>query len=443
MMSAATLGAMTGDGGATWSEALRVLTLRAGFNSSVVVTGTTLFGAAAGMVGCFAVLRKRALMGDALAHATLPGIAGAFIVLTLLGQASKSLGALLVGAAVTGLLGVAAAQWLSRATRIGEDAAIGAVLSVFFGVGVAMLSVVQALPGGGQGGIETFIYGQTAAMGARDALVMAIAAGLAALASALLLKEFTLVCFNDEFASSVGLPVTAIDLLMMGLVAAVTVVGLQAVGLILVVAMLITPAAAARFWTDRVGPIVVLSALLGALSGYLGSSMSAIFPRAPAGAVIVLTAGGLFTLSLLFGPARGVLAETLRRAHARWRVARDHFLKEALRAEKAGERVTATTLARARGRTLAGAWTMAAGLRAAGLMRRQGPDLRLTDTGRARAERVYRNHGLWQAYLIQRADVAASHVDVSADLVEHVLDEDLVRELEATLGIGQRMESTA
>jgi len=429
----ASLGAMAGEGGATFGEALRVLTLRAGFNSAVVVTGTTLFGAAAGMVGCFAVLRKRALMGDALAHATLPGIAGMFILLALLGQASKSLGALLAGAAVTGLLGVAAAQWLSRKTRIGEDAAIGAVLSVFFGVGVALLSVVQALPGGGQGGIETFIYGQTAAMGARDAVVMAVAAGIAGLASALLLKEFTLVCFNDEFATSEGLPVTAIDLAMMGLVAAVTVVGLQAVGLILVVAMLITPAAAARFWTDRVGRIVALAAVFGGLSGYLGSSASAIFPRAPAGAVIVLMAGGLFTLSLLFGPARGAVAEAMRRARTRWKVARDHFLKESLRAERAGEAVTAASLARARGRTLGGAWALTLLLRLFGFLDRKGDGLALTEGGRARAERVWRNHGLWETYLIERADVAASHVDVSADLVEHVLDEELVRELEASL----------
>jgi manganese/zinc/iron transport system permease protein len=196
-----------------------------------VLAGTTLLGLAAGVIGAFALLRKRSLMADALSHATLPGIGLAFLAATALGSAGKSLPVLLLGAAVTGVLGVLCVQALLRHTRLREDAAIGIVLSVFFGAGVVVLSAIQKHAGGSAGGLSHFIYGQTAAMRVSDATLMGGIALAAVLAAALLLKEFALVCFNDAFARVDGWPVSLIDLLMMALVVLVTVAGLQAVGL--------------------------------------------------------------------------------------------------------------------------------------------------------------------------------------------------------------------
>lgn len=214
------------------SHLARVLTLQ-DYNTRVVVIGTTLLGLAAGVIGTFAYLRKRALMGDALSHATLPGIATAFIL-----TQTKDFGLLSIGAAVTGVLGVISVIILRRFSRLKEDAALGAVLSVFFGAGIVLLSIIQGMGTGHEAGLGTFIYGQSASMLRVEAERIGFTAVAVVLASILLFKEFRVVCFDSAFAASQGWPVVAIDLLMMALVVLTTVFGLQAVGLILVVALL-------------------------------------------------------------------------------------------------------------------------------------------------------------------------------------------------------------
>ena len=436
---------MTGPGSITsvadaWptiSEVTRVLTLRAGYNTTIVVIAATMLGIAGGIVGTFALLRKRSLMADALSHATLPGICLAFIGATTLGMAGRSLPVLLVGAAITGVVGVLLITLIIRHTRLAEDAAIGVVLSVFFGIGVVLLSYIQSMPTGTQGGLARFIYGQTAAMSRFDAGLMASIAGVAVVAAVLLLKEFAIVCFNDDYASVSGWPVLAIDLLMMALIVLVTVSGIQAVGLILVVAILIIPAAAARFWTDRLRTMVIIAGLIGAASGYLGAVTSALLPRKPAGSVIVLVAGLIFVASMLLSPRRGVLATTARRARLRSKIATDHLVKALHAWQAAHDRpMTVAELAHERAWTRAGAWLVVLLGRRRGLLERTVDGLRLTAAGRREGERVTRNHRLWEEYLVTRADVAPSHVDWSADMVEHVLSPEIVERLEASLGAG-------
>lgn len=421
----------------TWVELFDTLTFRAGYNTSIVVLGTTLLGIAAGIVGVFALLRKRSLMADALSHATLPGIGLAFIIATLLGMQGRSLPVLMVGATVTGVLGVLCIQWLLRHTRLREDAAIGLVLSIFFGAGAVILSVIQTMRSGNAAGLDHFIYGQTAAMNLTDAAIMGGIAVAAVLAAALLLKEFAMVCFNDAFARVDGWPVTTIDLLMMTLVVIVTVAGLQAVGLILVVAMLIIPAVAARFWTERLWMLVLLAAVIGGLSGYLGSVASALLPRKPAGAVIVLVSGGLFVISLLAAPSRGVIAALIRRMKLRLGIAADHVLEATYLAVKAGgevlSREAVAGLARRRAWGVGLHLAVPMHLRRRGLGRFTGGAFVPSDAGLAHGGRVARNHRLWEQYLITYADIAPSHIDWTVDQVEHVLGDELVAELEACL----------
>lgn len=425
----------------TLRDVLDTLLLRAGFNTTIVIVGTTLLGLAAGIVGVFALLRKRSLMTDALSHATLPGIALAFLFVSALGGEGRSLPALLVGASITGVLGVLCVQAIVRYTRLHEDAAIGAVLSVFFGAGVVGLSYIQANAPSGAAGLNTFIYGQTAAMQAHDALLMGVLALGAIVAAALFIKEFTLVCFNDAFAKVGGWPVTLIDLLMMAMVVLVTVAGLQAVGLILVVAMLIIPAVAARFWTERLWLLVTLAGAIGAASGYAGSVASSLLPRKPAGAVIVLTAGVLFAFSMLFAPSRGVLASIIRRARQRLRIAGDHVLEAACERSLADPAPSALSVTTAEFRRLGAqrgwpAWfaiVVARWLRARGLARSAPGGVVITSRGAARGRQISRNHALWTQYLISHADIAPSHVDWSVDQVEHVLSDELIEQLESSL----------
>jgi manganese/zinc/iron transport system permease protein len=419
----------------TIAEIIETLTLRAGFNTNLVILGTTLLGFSSAIIGVFALLRKRALMTDALSHATLPGIALAFLIAQELGFQGRSIPVLLVGATISGVVGILCIQLLLRHTRLREDASIGIVLSVFFGAGIVALSYVQANAADGSAGLNAFIYGQAATMRASDVYLMGSIALLAVLATLLLIKEFSLVCFNDTFARVDGWPVGVVDLLMMALVVIVTVAGLQAVGLILVVAMLIIPPVSARFWTERVWKLVLIAGILGAMSGYVGSVISALLPGKPAGSVIVLTSGAFFVLSMLLAPSRGVIASSVRALRLRLRIAGDHALE-------LSHDLNATTiprdafreLAHLRGWTPPFRWALLRSLVHDGsLVRVTDEGLVLSVDGVERGHRVARNHLLWEQYLVSYADVAPSHVDWSVDQVEHVLSERLVARLEQEL----------
>jgi manganese/zinc/iron transport system permease protein len=374
----------------------------------------------------------------------LPGICLAFLAAVLLDADGRSLPVLLAGATASGVLGVLVVQAVVHATRLPEDAAMGAVLSVFFGLGFVLLSHIQTLGTGAEGGIAKFIYGQTAAMSSGEAMTIAWVALLATVVVALVFKEFRLACFDREFAVAQGWPVALIDLLMMALVVLVTVIGLRAVGLILVVALIIIPAAAARFWTERLAVMTVAAAGLGAASGYLGAAASALFPSFPAGGVIVLTAGAFFVISLLFAPARGVLAASLRQTRLRFQVGSQHVLRATFEALESGRQTASGGVSRAqlqRARSWSPAWldVLIRFLEWTGRVRRVGSDVVLTDLGHRDALRLTRNHRLFEQFLVTHAELAPSHVDRSADFVEHVLSPEMIAELEAELAAAGRL----
>ena len=301
---------------ADWlSTFMQVVTLRGGYNTIVVMIGVSLLGVAAGAIGAFALLRKRAMMSDVLSHATLPGIGVAFLVAVALGANGRSLPVLLTGATIAAVVAALTVQWLSRSARLPEDAAMGAVLSVFFGLGAVLLSFIQTLRTGAEGGLSHFILGQTAAMSAQDAVLIGVVAAGVILAIVLLGKEFRIVCFDPEFGAVQGWPIARIDLMLMALVVIVAVIGLQAVGMLLIVALMIVPAAAARQLTDNLWVMVALSALMGGFSAWVGAALSATFPRAPAGGLIVLVAGGVFLLSLLVSAWRNRMRRSSARSH--------------------------------------------------------------------------------------------------------------------------------
>jgi manganese/zinc/iron transport system permease protein len=416
----------------------RVILLR-DHNTRVVVAGTMLLGVASGVLGTYMLLRRRALVGDALGHATLPGIVAAFLVMAAAGGSGKALPGLLVGAAAGGVLGVGALAIITRTTRVKQDAALGIVISVFFGLGVALLRVAQKMSTGNQAGLESFIYGKTASMVQADAVVLGVCAIVAVAACLLLAKEFAILSFDPDFAGAQGWPVGVLDAIMMALVVAVTVAGLQAVGLILIVAMLIIPAAAARFWTDRLPPTLAVAAAIGAASAFVGTVASALFADMPAGAIIVTAAACAFVVSLLLGPKGGAILRLVHRVRLERSVARTHLLRALFEwRESRGGAATMTQEALLAQR----AWSKArlrgtvGRARRAGLVRTAGADagaVALTEEGAAAAARIVRRHRLWEHFLVAHADVAPSHVDRDADQIEHVLGPEMMRELEALL----------
>lgn len=290
------------------------LLFRAGYNAAMVAAGAVAFGIAAGVVGCFVLLRGRALIADAAAHATLPGLALAFLLALPLGLDPRAPGWLLGWAALTAALGVAAANTLIRSGRIRDDAAIAVALSVAFGLGAVLLSVVQALPVGGQAGLPGLLLGRAAGMTAAEAVAMAAVAGAALLLLLLLRRPLALLLFDPLAARLAGLPVGGLDLLLLGLMLLVVLAGLPAVGLVLVVAMLIVPAAAARLLVRRLPAMAALAAAFGAGAAHLGVALSAAAPGVPTGATIVLVAVAIFTFALLLSPRRGLIAALRRRA---------------------------------------------------------------------------------------------------------------------------------
>lgn len=411
---------------------LEAILLRAGHNTTLVTLGTTMLGVAGGFAGSLALLRKRSLFADALGHATLPGVCVAFLVAPLLGMPGRSLPILLAGAAIAALVATGIVQLILRATRLHEDAAIGVTLSVLFGLGIVLLSVIQTLPSGDQGGLKSFLFGQTAAMSRGDATLLGCIAVVAAATAWLLLKEFAIVAFDEGYARSIGLRTGLIDLLQLLLVVAVTVAGLQAVGLVLVIAVLVVPAVAARLWTDRVRVFVPLAAVVGGASGWIGAALSSAAPRQPAGALIVLSSSAIFLVSLVAAP-RGLVPAAVRRTRLAARIAVDHLLKALLDGPREARGLAARC---GLGATTAGILLRTLAWR--GLARRDGATWSLTDAGARRGAAIARNHALWTAYLVRDASIAPDHVDPSAEAIEHVLDPALVAELERALaGAGE------
>jgi manganese/zinc/iron transport system permease protein len=289
------------------TDLLAVATFQAGFNTTVVMLGAAALGCAAGAAGTFAMLRRRALVSDAVAHGTLPGIAAAFLIAALLGRAPREAGWLMGGAGLAALLSLLAIEWLGRKPRVGHDTATAAVLAAGFGLGLALMSVVQTLAVGRQAGLESLLFGSAAGMLPAEAQMMAGLAVLVLAVVALLLKEFSAVAFDPDFAATVGLPVARLDALVALVCAVVVVAALPIAGFVLAVALVVIPPAAARFWSDRAGTVVVVAALVGAVSAFTGAALSAVVADTPTGPAIVLVAAALFTLSLLFGRARGLL----------------------------------------------------------------------------------------------------------------------------------------
>ena len=400
-------------------------------NVRFVLAGSLLIGATGGMLGTFAVLRRRSLMGDALAHAALPGVALAFMM-----TGSKSLPVLIAGATATGLAGMLAIQFVVHHTRLKADSAIGIVLSVFFGGGIVLLTHIQRSRVGNQSGLDKFLFGQAAAIVREDILVMA-AMSLAIIAVLLLLyKEFKALIFDPGFLQSLGFPVRAVDLVLMGLVVMTVMVGLQAVGVVLIAAMLITPAVAARFWTERLHRMVLLAALFGGLSGVAGTFLSTMAPRLPTGPVMVMVATGFFLLSAVFGPRRGILARLRRRRANERRERRHHFLRaviELLEAHDGRRRFSAGEIAAELGWDTDRAQAEARRLGRAGIVGTGNGGIELTGAGMSEATFVVKSHRLWEHFLVYRDILAPDHVDRPADEVEHLLTPEIISRLEEIL----------
>ncbi|MEM6895930.1 MAG: iron chelate uptake ABC transporter family permease subunit [Pseudomonadota bacterium] len=395
------------------SAFLDALFLTAGYNAALVTMGAAILGFAAGASGSFLFLRKRALVSDAVAHATLPGVGLAFMAMVALGGDGRNLAGLLLGSAVTAWLGLLIIEWMARRTRLSEDAAIGAVLGAFFGLGVVFLTVIQTMSAGRQAGLEGFLLGATAGMLLTDAVIIAVGSLLTVTAIWLMRRPMTLVAFDSDYAAALGYDVRRTDLIMMGIVMAVTVIGLKLVGLILIVALLIIPAATARFWTEKADHLVWGAGFLGAAAGYFGAALSASAPDLPTGPIIVLVAAAMFVLSLMLAPARGVLSALLRHRRFQARVHRRQGLLALAAQHPIREAYTLRILTRE------------------GLVR---PDGVPTDSGRALAAKISRDERRWDVAREVHQDAGLTGRYDGLTPIEDVFTADEIAEFDRRLG---------
>lgn len=275
-------------------------------NAQWVLLSTLILGMASGMIGCLAYWKRQSLMSDALSHAALPGVVIAFAL-----TGSKQLPALIVGAAVSALLGALLIQWIRSSSRIKEDTAMGMILSVFFGLGIMLLTIVNRSAGGNQSGLDSFIFGQAASMVRKDVYTMLALAALVILVVFIGFKEWKLFLFDADFARGLGLSGRLMNAIYLAVLVLVIVIGIQAVGVILMAALLIIPSVSARYWTQSFKWMVVLSALFGGGAGMVGTLASTLGKGWPTGPFIVVASSVLFCVSLVFGAQKGLLIQAL------------------------------------------------------------------------------------------------------------------------------------
>ncbi|MCA9089120.1 MAG: metal ABC transporter permease [Planctomycetaceae bacterium] len=431
------------------SHLQRVLLLQ-DYNTRVVLLGTTLLGISGGVIGVFMLLRKRSLIADVVGHSALPGIAMAFILCEAARPGiGRNVPLLMLGAALAGLLGAVLVMVIDGFSRTKSDAAMAIVLSTFYGLGTALLTVVQHLPTASAAGLKDYLNGKTASLVASDVWVFAICSAVLLFVTALLFKELTLLCFDKEFAAAEGWPVFRLDALLTALVVGITILGMQSVGLLLVVAVLIIPASAARFWSNGIRSLTIISGTIGGLSAACGTIISALYPRIAAGAVIVLSGTAFFVVSMLFGRQRGLIWTVLEARRMQRRIGRHDLLRaayEIVEADCCPDRHQVPSDAQLLNALFSHDQLIAMRTWSARRVRQLvqsacqhellipvGGSLRLTPEGAALARRAVRNHRLWELYLITFAEVAPSRVDRAADRIEHVLEPDVIRQLELRL----------
>jgi manganese/zinc/iron transport system permease protein len=382
------------------------------YTDTVVVLGAIVLGVTSGVLGAFAVLRRRSLVGDAVAHSTLPGVCVAFLVAGV-----KDVPGLLVGAAVAGVVAALLMVGIERTGRIAPDTAIGVVLSGFFSLGVVLLTHIASGADADQAGLENYLFGQAAGLLESDVAVMAALGGSGLLVVLVLRRALTTTLFDPAYAGSIGLPVRALEVLMTGLLVVAVVTGVRVVGAILMVAMLVVPTVVARQFADRFPAVLALAGVVGAVVGATGS-LAATRAQLPTGPVIVLVGFALTMVAVLGAPGRGVLWRASDLARRRRRVLRDAVLVEPhAPVGGPGDR-----------------WARAV-LRRRGLLDDRG----LTDAGRAAAEELAERRALWTAWLEHGASVRlpdAREPDPS-DL-RGSLGDDAVRQLVALSGPGER-----
>lgn len=390
----------------------------------IVSLGTVFLAMSASVVGTFAFLRKRALVGDAIAHAILPGIAIAFML-----SGTKNPIVLMMGALISGWLATWAMEYITEKTKLSNDTAVALVLSVFFGIGIMLLTHIQHSGTGNQSGLDQYLFGKAAGMTEQDLWTYSVVALLLLTVVISLYKELKVYSFNPDFAAVSGLPVKAIRRILNLVTVLAIAIGIQSVGVVLMAALLITPAAAARAWTSSLKIMLFLAALIGGISGLSGSLISYLSPAMPTGPWIVMTLSIITLLSLFFAPRGGALSRLLKQRRHSQKILNENLLKVFYKLsverklEEAGLNVAELLAERAINKSDFAAAIKR--LKRKNWLLAEGKKLKLSSIGLVEARRVVRLHRLWEMYLSQRLNLKEDHIHPNAESMEHIISPEL------------------
>ena len=401
-------------------------------NIQYVTLGAILLCCSAAVVGSFIFLKKKALVGDAVAHSVLPGVCLGFIL-----AGNKNPFLLVAGAFVTGWLSLVIIDYISTKSKIKEDTAIGLILSVFFGIGILLLTYIQHSGNAAQSGLDHFLFGKAAAMVSSDLKVFSIIAFMLILAVTLFFKEFTLISFDIDFAKSIGFPVRRLELVLTTLTVLAIVAGIQAIGVVLMAAILITPAAAARFWTDNLKKMVIIAAAFGGISGFAGAFISYVAPAMPTGPWIVMVVSKIAVFSFFFAPKKGIVMKLISRKNMVKQIREENILKLLFQlGQKDGNYFQQRSISEMLAKRPFKPKQLISGLerlKKQGFLEDGNGSWKFTRAGQKKGARMVKLHRLWEVYLTRYLRIASDHVHEDAETIEHIITPDLEAKLEKLL----------
>ena len=399
-------------------------------NIMYVLLGSVLLSISSSIVGCFTFVRRKSLTGDVISHAVLPGICVSFII-----SGTKDPTLLIVGAFISSWIAILFMNHISSSSKLKEDTATGLSLSVFFGVGILLLTYIQNSNNENQSGLNTFLFGRAATLVGHDLLVFSIIALIILITVYLFFKEFVIISFDPSFAKTIGIPIGKLEIILTSITVLAVITGIQAIGLILMAAMLITPVATAHCWTNKMSTLIFLSSIFGMLSGITGAYISYIKPAMPTGPWMVTTLSIIAFFSFFFSPKKGIFIKKIKRISVKRQLLEENILKHIHRIleEKNHFFQPVSIMLLKRNFQTQSLSKALKRLTNKGYIINKKENIQFTKKGFEKGKHIVRIHRLWEVYLTKHLNIASDHVHEDADTIEHVITPELENELEKLL----------
>lgn len=388
--------------------------------------GVMLIAGVAGVVGSFSFLRRKSLVSDAVAHSVFPGICAGFML-----SGTKDPILLLTGALISGLISVWTIDWINRSTKISEDTSIALVSTFFFALGSVLLSIISKSNNGNQTGLKDFMFGKVATLTDQDLKIFIVLSVLVLTITIFNFRRFQILTFNRDFAVSIGYKVNRIELILSSITVLVIAIGIQAVGIVLMSALVIAPAAIARYWTNKLTVMLILAGLFGAVSGGLGVFVSTFSENMPTGPWIVTVLFTLVIITLFFAPKKGWISIMKRQKSNRRKINEENVLKIFYQLDEVGKfEITYPDFLQKREMdTQLLADTLKKLIHKRKLKKNDSGAYYLTEKGKEEAARIVRSHRLWELYLTNRMNFKEDHIHGNAETIEHLITPELEKEL--------------